>query len=395
MLTNPLLKLQLSVAFMFLISLPTFASSNGSLEGQLEGLSIDIRELLKNDQVLGTNRKLKLDTPSAEGMDDHLTPFFEKALKTRLNDILDETSSLRLKITYSYIESDTNENKGKRVIQLTAKIFEKGKPIKLPTREGTIPSDDLEKLTSRDINNTAEIGMLLGVTMSPIDSTDHNDRVNATAESFDNPNFKLKGKSEVFDAKSELLTVELRQRVGGAGQAVPVAVKDLGGKAFASVNIGNTYEIALYNYDEKFDVVGKVTIDGLNAISSFSTDMDSQGNKIVYPGYFVPRASGGKPGVHVIPGWMKTVKPGNDNVFEFVVNELGKGAATSLKVKGETGVVTVGFFVSGFPSDLPRGRNFGETGLGKPRKQDYNLVEANIESEPQSIVSIRYSRSPN
>jgi hypothetical protein len=96
----------------------------------------------------------------------------------------------------------------------------------------------------------------------------------------------------------------------------------------------------------------------------------------------------------VIPGWLHTVKPANDNVFEFVVNRLGQGAASELNVRGKTGVITVRFFDSYRPDEKPRGRNFGETGKGQPRKQDYQLVESVIGTEPLSIVTVRYSRTP-
>jgi hypothetical protein len=97
-----------------------------------------------------------------------------------------------------------------------------------------------------------------------------------------------------------------------------------------------------------------------------------------------------------VPGWLKTVQPGDDNVFEFVVNELGKGAASAKKiVNKKTGVVTVSLFLARNADEATRTRAFGETGLGKARQQDYSLKEASIESEPASIISIRYSRSPN
>ena len=81
-------------------------------------------------------------------------------------------------------------------------------------------------------------------------------------------------------------------------------------------------------------------------------------------------------------------------MFEFVVNELGKGAASALKVRGKTGVITVRFLDAYAPSEKPRARSFGETGKGRPRKQDYVLVETVVGSEPLSQVTIRYSRSP-
>jgi hypothetical protein len=189
-------------------------------------------------------------------------------------------------------------------------------------------------------------------------------------------------------------SVEVRRRVGGKGAANPVVPVDQNGKAFASIDISDTYEIALFNYDTQADAVAKVDIDGLDALSTFCSDLDDKGNKLVPSGYFIPRATSAGPGVHVVPGWFHTIKTGNDNVFEFVVNALGQGAASALKVRGKTGIITVRFFDAYKPGEKPRERNFGETGKGQPRKQDYVLVESVIGSEPLSIVSVRYSRSP-
>jgi len=139
----------LSIFFIVIAASELFADINQTLEGQLSGLANDIREILQNERILDGNRKLKLDPPSADGMDDHLTPFFEQALRTRLDDILDDSSSLRLKVSYAYIESELPKSKGKRVIQLVAKIFDKGRPIQLPPRNGdrsVLPEEQIRTL---------------------------------------------------------------------------------------------------------------------------------------------------------------------------------------------------------------------------------------------------------
>ncbi len=150
----------------------------------------------------------------------------------------------------------------------------------------------------------------------------------------------------------------------------------------------------VFNYDSRSDAVVRVEIDGLDAINTFKTDMDAQGNPVKYPGCFIPRAKNGTPGEHVIAGWMHTVKPVDDNVFQFVVNELGKNAPIAKNVRGKTGVVTVSFFDACEPGETPQGRNFGETGKGKLMKVDYTLKQVQVASGPLSIVNIRYSRNP-
>ena len=73
-----------------------------------------------------------------------------------------------------------------------------------------------------------------------------------------------------------------------------------------------------------------------------------------------------------VPGWLHTLKPGNENVFDFVVNELGKGAATQLKVRGSTGIERIprnrtahhsGRHVSayGFSSSVTSASNFSKS----------------------------------
>lgn len=380
-------------AFMAFNAARCVADSNQTLTGQLSAITNEIRNLLENDQLLSGN-KLQLETPSAEGIDDHLSPFFEKFLRDGLKDLIVESSPLRLKLTYTYTESSTNENKGKRVIQLIPKIFDRGKPIKLSTKEGEV---DLQELLKRDVNNTAQIAAALGITSTPLDDEDHKKRIDAVSSAFDAPNFEKRNSSQVHAKGHPGFCLELRRKAKGSGTALPVEVKSQGGNAFAPLEITDTYEVVLVNYDPDHDVVASVLIDGLNVIEAFCTDRDSSGKTIKYPGYFVPRAKNGNPGIHIIPGWLNTVTnraKEKDNVFEFVVNELGKGAASSLGVKGKTGVVTASFFLACKPGEKPRGRNFGETGKGQPRQQDYELVDVQVETEPSSIVSIRYSQAP-
>ncbi|MBX3421785.1 MAG: hypothetical protein KF752_09555 [Pirellulaceae bacterium] len=354
------------------------AATNQSLEGQMAGLAADVKDFLNGDRLL-KGQKLRLDRVSSSGMPDaNYDQFIEQQLTKLLEDVVDSGAALLLKVEYSYQVSETESNRNNRVIQIIAKVLERGRT---------------KKTLLREVNNTSDISRVLGNTQAPADSVDYQVRLTSTEKAFEQPAFKIIGKTQV-SSDTPNYSVEIRKRSGGKGDTSPVVPVNENGRAFAPIDINDTYEIVLYNYDSLADAVAKVDIDGLDAINTFSIDLDSSGQKIVHQGYFIPRATNSGPGIHIIPGWLHTLRPGNDNVFEFVVNELGRGAASSLNVRGKTGVITVRFFDAYKPTEQPRGRNFGETGKGQPRKQDYALIETVVGSEPLSVVTVRYSRSP-
>jgi hypothetical protein len=379
------------LVMLFLITDKGFSATNQALQGQLSGLSVDVKAVLENDRVL-KGQKLRLDRVSSTGIPDgNYDQFIETELRARLKDVLVDDSKLILKVEYSYLESDTKTNLGKRVLQLSAKILDRGRPVKLRTREGEAPSESL----MREVNNSADISRVLGITIAVPDTEDHTKRLAAAEAGFEKPAFEVLAETQVTTRDLKTYSVELRKSVGGKGAPTPVQPTNINGLAFAPVDLSDTYSLALYNYDENADAIACVDIDGLDVANAFCVDTDSNGARVLHRGYFVPRARAGKPGVHLIRGWLHTVKPGNNNVFQFVVNELGKGAASALNVKGKTGVVTVRFFDAYDEEEKPRSRSFGETGIGKAQKEDYSLRSAQIGSEPVSIISIRYSRIPN
>lgn len=355
------------------------AAVNQSLEGQLVGLAADVKDFLDQDRLL-KGKKLRLEEVSSKAMPDaNCEPFIEEKLSALLEGTIGQSTNLSLSVEISYLVSQTKTNKNNRVIQITATLIDKGIP---------------RKSFLREVNNTSDIGRVLGSTLAPPDTQDYQERLASVTKAFEEPSFKLRNQSQIQAIGNTNYSIEIRKRIGGKGNADPVVPVDENGLAFAPIEVEDTYEIVLFNYDVNADAVAKVDIDGLDAINTFNSDVDADGNKVVYPGYFVPRATASGPGRHVIPGWLHTVKPGADNVFEFVVNKLGQGAASEKEVRGKTGVITVRFFDAYDPNERPRGRNFGETGKGQPRKQDYRLVEAVIGTEPLSIVSVRYSQSP-
>jgi hypothetical protein len=352
---------------------------NQALEGAVFGLAQDIKDFLEADRLL-QGQKLRLDRVSSDGLpDSNYDQFFEQALSKYLETVLADRAALLLKVEYSYIVSDTEANRGNRILQIHAKISERGMT---------------KKTFLREVNNTSDISRVLGNTQQPLDSKVFPERLKAVEASFEAPSFQLVEGTQIAAPANAKYTIELRRRIGGRGEALPVKPQDEFGLAFAPLDISDTYEIVLSNYDTEADAVAKIDIDGLDAIRTFCVDRDSTGEPIQYPGYFIPRGTTSGPGRHIVPGWLHTVERGEKNVFEFVVNELGKGAASARKVRGKTGVITVRFFDSYRAGEQPRGRSFGETGQGQPRKQDYDLIEVNMGSEPVSQVTVRYSRNP-
>ncbi|MDA8564354.1 hypothetical protein N9L06_07885, partial [Mariniblastus sp.] len=109
-----------------------------------------------------------------------------------------------------------------------------------------------------------------------------------------------------------------------------------------------------------------------------------------YGGYLIPRMKGSKAGQIEIPGWLKTAKTTEKNVFKFVINKLGEGAATEMQSRNNNGVIHVAFFES-VPMDeaLPT-RSAGEAGKGELMDVKYAVKEMQTRQTPISQISVRY-----
>ena len=356
-----------------------------TFSGQMTALSVDLLDLAKKDPVL-QGKKLKFaSVVSANLTDSNFNLRVEEELKSKLTSILDAKSELLLSGELDYLESTTQDNSGFKVVQITMKVVN-AKRV------------ELAKIF-REINDSGDIARIMQMTIAPPDTTDFAKRNEKIAKAEKAPAFALvsDNKSQVTAMNFPRYTMGLRRRVNGQGAAIPVQPTDEKGYAYAPIAIGDTYEVVLYNYDEQSDAIAKIEIDGLDAANTFCTDKTPSGDKQSYPGYFIPRAVNGKPGEHVVSGWLHTVKKSddNDNVFKFIVNKLGQGAASKLNVRSaKTGIVTATFFDACETDGTLRGRNFGETGKGEGMQVNYQVKQVKVAETPISIISIRYSRSP-
>lgn len=375
--------------FYFLLAVTALSSKsqaqNQAFEGQLKALSQKILDFHETDRLY-KDQKMRLvkveakDIPDA-GDDQRI----REGLTKHLNDILDDNAKLQLKIDWSYKQSATKTNAGKKVIEIQATILlADGRPIPLNAKTAEVVS------FVREVNNSTDIARLIGATLAPPDTPDHATRLKAISSAFEKPSFSTFEKTRIAAVDQPRYAVELVQRVGNQGSPIPITPQDLNGMAFAPIAIGDTYEIVLYNYDEQADAVAKVEIDGLDVANAFNSDIDASENMV--PGYFIPRAKNGTPGTHTIKGWLHTIKQGEDNIFQFVVDELGKGAASSKKVEGKIGLITTQFFDAYAPNEKPRARNFGATAVGEPMKIQYETKECVIGDQAVSVVTVRYSR---
>ncbi len=376
---------------------------NQTLETQLASLAAEVREIITNDRIL-SGVTLRLDNVLRKGMPDaNFDQRIRTELENLLGDLLDKPSQAKdtafLSVTYAYLKSELPNLIGVRTIQLTSEVLYRGQPIELRTKEFDVdtrrPKDVTVKPLKREVNNPSDISAILGSTVAINPKTAINEKLVKIDEAFSRPTFATVEQSQVAAESNKDFTIEIRRSLQGDDATVTLTPKNINGLAFAELEIGNTYEVILYNYSPTHDVVVKLSIDGLDASSAFCIDVDEKGERLVYPGYHVAKATGGKPGMHTVPGWLHTVKATgeNDNVFQFVVNKLGSGAATAKKVIGKTGVITAEFYLASAPEEMIPRDGQGETGVGKNMRVDYALKGLKLAETASSTVTIRYSRT--
>jgi hypothetical protein len=318
------------------------APPNMTLAGQLAAITDQLKGIMTKDPLL-KNQKLKFGKVVNEDLpDSNFELRLEQELRKLLDDQLDDRAELTLSASYDYLQVTQGDNKGRKVIQIRLKIKDSN------GRELAENVKDINSLV-REINNTNDIARILGATLAPPDVQNFEQRNEAVKKAAAKPEFATHPErpTAVIAPGQPHYAVELRKSVGGQGapRVVPPTYEE-GRGAFASIAVGDTYEVVLLNFDPKYDAVAKLEIDGLDAANTFHIDRDDQG-PVTYPGYFVPRAVGGKPGEHVVSGWLHTVQKRaetKDNVFQFVVNELGKGAASAKQARSSIGMITVQFF---------------------------------------------------
>ncbi len=337
-----------------------------SLKGQLVNAFDELKAKLAADAEL-KGRKLRLGKFSGPNLpDSNFELEFENQIKSIFTDLLDDSSDFILSGEYDHVPGEVVENDGLKVIQMVLKVVNRQRR----TLQTVI----------KEINDSSEVSRILGVTVAPPDSKKIDERLEKIDQAAESPKFELRDKTRVIAPGQSDFAVEILRHPGGSDQGKVVTPSNKSGHAFVDLEVTDCFSLMLYNFNRATDVVAKISIDGLDVANEFSEDDDK------YPGYVVAKASN-----HSIPGWLRTAKSSEKNVFQFVINEAGKGAASERKTRGSRGVITVQFFeASEQPLDLPS-RSFGEVGKGKPMDVAYTVKEVFLRDSPVSVVSIRYS----
>ena len=340
-----------------------------SFSGQLASAVAELKEKANADPDIN-GRKLRMGEFVSRRMPDSSFELeFERKFKDIMGDLLTDQSSLVVNGEFQVLPGKLKENRGLHVIQIVITVEMQFRVLQTVTRE---------------INRSEDITRIAGSTVALPDSTKVEQRNSAAFKSLTEPGFEIRDQHFVFAKGHTKHGVAILKKKGGQGPAVPVVPDNVNGHAFVNLDVDDTFSIVLVNHDKQCDASASVSIDGLDIANTFSVD------KTNYQGYLVPRKIENNSGRHLIPGWLKTTKSKNNNVFEFVVNALGKGAATEMKSRNNLGVIHIDFFEAVPPEqDLPS-RKFGEVGRGKPLDVQYKTKQMKRRESPIAQISIRY-----
>ncbi len=352
------------------------------LGGQLFALASEVKLAQKMDPRI-QGQALTLGTFAPQGRKVRETNFglrIENELKKLLVAELKDDAKLTLAGSYHFVESESADNPGAGVLVITAQIQD----------------DRGRELTSftREVNDTDDIRGALGVT-GPGTTDPHvkfEERNKKLQQDVAKPQFEVVDTDRVAAAGYPQWSLRILKKSQYDSPTTAVIPQDVKGLAYAPIAISEYYELEIFNND-KSDAVAVVTIDGLDVANTFATDKGANGKSIVWPGYFVPHGVDGKPGRILIRGWLNTIQPtqNKDNVYSFLVKELGQGAASARKHRGAIGVITVQFFEACPPDQHLSGRSFGETAKGEGLEQKYSTKQVLIGDNALSTVSIRYN----
>lgn len=377
--TRPL-QLSLTMLVLCLSAFSASAATRTTLNGQVFGLARQIKRAL-NENPLVEGQQIQLgDFQAAEDAGpSNFGRRIEELLRVELRAVLTNGSSaLRLTGNYHFVDSSEPNQKNIKILLITARIVDQ--------RDRELVSLAVE------VNDTDNVMQVLGLTgAASIEASESFQQRNQSLQLAQaKPSFKTLAGNLVAAESQPNFAVGLQTKSSITSKAKLVSPEDRNGLAFVPVGIGEYYEIIIANNDT-IDAVATITIDGLDATNTFSTDKDANGKKIHWPGYFVPAGS-----KVVVRGWLQTInQKSKENLFSFRVDEFGKNIDSALKPRGSVGVVTVQFREACSPDSRLSGRSFGETVRGETLQEKLTARKVLIGENVLSTVSLRYNRPEN
>lgn len=350
---------------------------NMGFDGQMQSAIEELQRKIDADPDL-RGRKVRLGkfTSSSDLPDSRFEQQFERTFRRYAVTMLDDTSDFFVSGHYDYVPATAADNRGLRVVQIVIEVKNAQRRV-LQT-------------VIREINNSGDIARIVGIAVAPPDSGDVDARNEVVRQAHDKPSFRLRDGCRVQAASSADYALEIRARSGGVGEPRSICPRDVGGRPFFDLGVGDTFEIVLYNFAKDTDAVASVTIDGLDVIGEFCVDATEPGTS-AYDGYVVPRGGSAV----VIPGWLRTTKREPGNVLAFTVNEYGKGAASARASRGTRGVINVQFFEA-VPKgeELPARAFGGEVGAGRPLDVAYETKAMTRRDNPIVNIAVHYNEAP-
>lgn len=352
-----------------------------TFEGQMISAIAELKEKIADDPDL-SGRSIRLGKFSGPHLPDStFDAAFEQKFMQLMTPALAEQSEFVVNGMYDLIEGTLSENEGIDVIQFSIEIRYRRRKMASVTRE---------------INNSADITRINGGTVAlpndrtPGEKPDHyfKRRNKAASETADvdgsaEDDFRIHNATQIMAPGCPDYAVEILS-IGSGSQPTAVVPRSVNGRSFVDIGVGQKLVVKVYNYNRKFEANAKIAIDGLDVANTFCSD------KQQYAGYVIPKATATTPGKHLVPGWLVTTKRKQNNVYQFVVNKLGQGAATEMKSRHRLGVIHVEFFAA-VPENgsLPRGH--GEIGRGQTMDVNYKTKAFKFRDSPLANISIRYS----
>jgi hypothetical protein len=359
-----------------------------SLETELNGLLTLVVDAVEKDVAL-KGRTLSLGRIASEDRpDSNYAPELRRLFELRLKGKLVGDGLLKMTVDYDLTDSEVDVAAGD----------ETGKKMKVLIIRVVIKDDKKKELFNKsvEINETADIARVLGVTVAPPPNGNQAERNKKLDEAFNQnkgkpadqvkPTFHVRNGAQIGVPGSDKFFVEILVKDAPAGPARPIApVPNPLGNAFVDIKGNQFYEIVAHNNDE-FACVAKIRIDGQDAMNRFNAD------GVQYTGLLIEKGKSG-----ALKGWMHTAKPRpkeKDNVFSFKVREYAFGSGNPVPASGEVGVITVQFAVAWKEGEArPAGRSIGrDTDKGPGLEQNFKVEKRQV-GEFNETISIRYSPS--
>jgi len=229
-----------------------------------------------------------------------------------------------------------------------------------------------------DLTGQEAVPRLLGITSYPAGEPNARQRDKITAKAAQRDPCVIVDDSIVKADRDCPYGLQLLVKRGNEYVPVSPTKKGSRGNAFAPIERGEVFAVALFNYSETEAAVN-LTLDGINCFAFTEGDA-----KPIY--WLVPPAKGNKPGVVLVRGWNKN----NRESYEFKQVGYPESAAKLLQIEPNE---ALGQICAQFSAALPYSGGARSAGLGDLIEDKKVSVKRDI-GPLQATIVVRYERNP-